>query len=90
MDESPTGPSERISTTDFRRAKKTADWPVTPFGPEAVFTAASFSQAAELIAPIVAAAERYGVHPDVDLRPEGVVVRIPADDDGIPAAANWA
>jgi len=87
MDESPTGSSERISTADFRRAEETADWRVTPFGPEAVFTAASFSQAAELVAPIVAAAERCGVHPDVDLRPEGVVVRIEAGDDGIPAAA---
>jgi len=36
---------------------------------------------------VVAAAEQFGVVPDVDVRPEGVVVRIPNRDfDGIPAA----
>jgi 4a-hydroxytetrahydrobiopterin dehydratase len=37
---------------------------------------------------VVAAAERIGILPDVDVRPEAVVVRVPnRTSDGIPAAA---
>lgn len=86
MDDSTSG-SGRISTAEFRRAEEASDWRVTPFGPEAVFTAGSFSRAAELVPPIAASADRTGIQPDVDLRPEGVVVRIPADDNGVPASA---
>ena len=43
----------------------------------------------DLVAPIVAAAERFGILPDVDVRPEAVVVRIPDRTfEGIPAAAT--
>ncbi|MCR2826261.1 VOC family protein [Microbacterium sp. zg.Y909] len=86
MDESTNAPAG-ISAAEFHRAPDVVDWRVTEVGPHAVFTATSLAQAAELIGPIVAAAERFGILPDVDLRPEGVVVRVPnRTQQGIPAA----
>ncbi len=86
MGESTNG-SDSISAAGFHRAPGVSDWRVTGTGPQAVFTATSLSHAADLVAPVVAAAERFGVLPDVDVRPEGVVVRIPSSPDGIPSAA---
>ncbi|MFB7884319.1 VOC family protein [Microbacterium sp. NPDC056057] len=87
MGESADG-SDAISAAGFHRAPGVSDWRVTGTGPQAVFTATSLSHAAGLVAPIVAAAERFGLRPDIDVRPEGVVVRIPyAGPEGIPAAA---
>src|SRR5690606_19094580 len=60
-----------ISSAEFRRAAG-PDWRVTAGGPQAVFTADSFADAARLVAPIADAAEQAGILPDVDLRPEGV------------------
>jgi 4a-hydroxytetrahydrobiopterin dehydratase len=82
-----TGGSDWISAAEFHRAAGVADWRVTGTGPQAVFTATSLARAAELVVPVVAASERFGILPDVDLRPEGVVVRVPYRVDGIPAAA---
>ena len=77
-----------ISSAEFRRAEGVSDWRVTAAGPEAVFRAQSFADAARLVAPIAAAAEGSGILPDVDLRPEGVAVCVPhRDADGIPASA---
>ncbi len=77
-----------ISAAEFHRAQGVADWRVTGTGPQAVFTATSLSHAAGLISPIVVAAEQFGILPDVDVRPEGVVVRIPnRSPEGIPATA---
>jgi 4a-hydroxytetrahydrobiopterin dehydratase len=81
--------SDWISAAEFHRGRGVSDWRVTGTGPQAVFTATSLSHAADLIPPIVAAAERSGILPDVDVRPEAVVVRIPyRGPDGIPAAAE--
>jgi 4a-hydroxytetrahydrobiopterin dehydratase len=64
------------------------DWRVTATGPQAVFRAQSFAQAAKLVPAIVAEADRLRVEPDVDLRPEAVIVRVPPRDlDSIPASA---
>ena len=60
---------ELISPAEFHRAPGVSDWRVTSDGPQAVFTATSLAQAASLVAPIVAAADRFGVNPDVDVRP---------------------
>jgi len=88
MSESTSGP-DWISAAEFHRAPGVSDWRVTGTGPQAVFTATSFSQAAGLLGPIVAAGERFGILPDVDVRPEGVVVRIPyRSPEGIPSAAT--
>ncbi len=88
MGESTSG-SEWITPAVFHRAAGVADWRVTATGPQAVFVATSLAHAASLVAPIVSAAERLGIRPDVDVRPEAVVVRVPyRTDDGIPAAAT--
>lgn len=87
MAESTRGP-DLVSAAEFHRAPGVADWRVTGTGPQAVFTATSIAHAASLVAPVVAAAERRGILPDIDVRPEAVVVRIPyRDPEGIPAAA---
>jgi len=84
-----TSGSEWISPAEFRRAPGTEDWRVTSQGPQAVFAATSLSHAAALVAPLVAASERFSILPDVDVRPEGVVVRIMTSrPDGIPSAAK--
>lgn len=84
----PTNEPGGITAAEFHRAPDVADWRVTGTGPQAVFTARSLAHAAALVAPVVAAAERAGVLPDVDVRPEGVVVRIPnRGAESIPAAA---
>ena len=83
-----TGGSVEISAAEFHRARGVSDWRVTGAGPQAVFTASSLSHAAGLVGSVVAAAEQSGILPDVDVRPEGVVVRIPhRGRNGIPAAA---
>lgn len=88
MDESTSG-SEWITPAQFHRAPGVADWRVTATGPRAVLRAASLGEAAALVGPVVAEAERLGILCDVDLRPEGVVVSVPyRGPDGIPAAAT--
>jgi len=83
------GDSTWISAAEFHRAPGVSDWRVTGTAAQAVFIAGSLAHAASLIAPLVTAAERYGVLPDVDVRPEAVVVRIPfGGPDGLPAAAR--
>jgi 4a-hydroxytetrahydrobiopterin dehydratase len=80
--------SQYISPAEFHRAQGVSDWRVPATGPQAVFTATSLAHAASLAAPVVAAAERFGILPDIDVRPEAVVVRVPyRSDNGIPAAA---
>jgi pterin-4a-carbinolamine dehydratase len=80
---------DRITAAAFHRAAGVADWRVTAAGPQAGFTAASLADAAALVAPVVATAERLGLLPDLDVRPEAVVVTLPHRDwDGIPAAAT--
>ena len=56
MGESASG-SDWISAAEFHRAPGVSDWRVTGTGPQAVFTATSLSHAADLVAPVVAAAE---------------------------------
>jgi 4a-hydroxytetrahydrobiopterin dehydratase len=77
-----------ISPAAFRRAAGVPDWRVTATGPQAVFTATSLAQAASLVPAVVTEAERLGIRPDIDVRPEAVVVRVPYDTEWvIPAAA---
>ncbi len=84
-----TSDSGWISPAAFHRAPGVADWRVTGTGPQAVFSATSLAHAARLVGPVVEAAERHGVRPDIDVRPEAVAVRIPIrEPEGIPAAAT--
>jgi hypothetical protein len=83
------GEAERITSAQFHASPGVADWRVAGAGPQAVFVAASLAQASGLVGPVVAAAERHGLEPDVDVRPEAVVVRLPhrGGPEGIPSAA---
>ncbi|MEY2848057.1 MAG: hypothetical protein RI885_722 [Actinomycetota bacterium] len=84
----PTIDPDRMSAAEFHRREGVSDWRVPDTGAQAVFAATSVAHAASLVAPIVAAAERFGIVPDIDVRAEGVVVRIPnLTFDGIPAGA---
>lgn len=88
MSESTSAP-QGITAAEFHRAPGVSDWRVTGTGPQAVFSATSLARAADLIPPTVAAAAQFGIEPDIDLRPEGVVVRIPyRDPEGIPTAGR--
>jgi 4a-hydroxytetrahydrobiopterin dehydratase len=81
--------SEWITPAEFHRAEGVGDWRVTGTGAHAVFAAASLADAARLVVPVVDAGERLGILPDIDLRPEAVVVRVPyRTGDGLPAAAT--
>ncbi|WP_150306578.1 VOC family protein [Planctomonas psychrotolerans] len=83
-----TSSAEWISPAEFHRAHGVADWRVTATGPQAVFVAPSLVDAAAIVPAVVDAAARFGVLPDIDVRPEAVVVRIPDRTfQGIPAAA---
>ncbi len=66
-----------LSAAQFHRHPGVGDWRVTAWGPQAVFTAGSLADAAHLVPVVVAQAAHLGVLPDVDLRPEAVVVRVP-------------
>lgn len=76
-----------LTPAEFHRADGVGDWRVTATGPQAVFAAASFPEAARLVPVVVAAGARHGIRPDVDLRPEAVVVRVPSAEEGIPLGA---
>lgn len=77
-----------ISSAEFRRSSGVDDWRVVSSGAQALYRASSLAQAANLVAPVVSAAEEFGIQPDIDLRPEAVTVRIPPwEFGGIPAAA---
>ncbi len=83
--ESPPG---GLSAADFHRRPGVGDWRVTAWGPQAVFLASSLAVGSRLVPAIVAAGERQHVEPDVDLRPEAVVIRVPyRGADRIPAGA---
>lgn len=71
-----TEPAKGLTPAGFHREPGVEDWRVTSWGPQACFRAGSLAEAATLLTAIVSAAEKFGVEPDVDLRPEGVVVRI--------------
>ncbi|MDE0546363.1 VOC family protein [Microbacterium sp. C7(2022)] len=80
---------ELISAAAFHRAQGVADWRVVGTGAQAVFVATSFADAARLLAPIIVASEKTGIQPDIDVRPEGVVVGVPfRDGEGLPAAVT--
>ena len=60
----------------FHEQPGVADWRVTSWGPQACFSSSSLGHAAQLIPVVVRASEEFEVQPDVDLRPEAIVIRI--------------
>lgn len=75
--------SAGLSPASFHAAQGVSDWRVTGTGPQAVFRATSLHQAAGFVPDVVAAAARLGVLPDLDLRPEAVIVRLPYGEDWV-------
>jgi 4a-hydroxytetrahydrobiopterin dehydratase len=74
---------EGISPKQFHEADGTEDWRVVGDGACAFFRAASFRDAARLVAAIGELAGLDAHRPDVDLRRDGVTVRL------ITAADDW-
>ena len=72
----------------FHEQSGVSDWRVTSWGPQAVYTSSSLQEASRLLAEILDAAAAHSINPDVDLRSEAVVVRIPyRGADSIPGGA---
>jgi 4a-hydroxytetrahydrobiopterin dehydratase len=81
--------SDGETPAQFHAAAGVTDWRVTSWGPQACFRTGSLGDGTRLLPAIVAAADRFGVEPDVDLRPEAVVIRIPyRGGSRIPAGAS--
>lgn len=79
---------DALTPARFHQRPGVTDWRVPATGPQAVFLASSLAQGAQLVAKVVAAAERSSIEPDIDLRPEGVIVRVPLlGAERIPGAA---
>jgi 4a-hydroxytetrahydrobiopterin dehydratase len=79
---------EGFTPASFHAEPGVDDWRVTSWGPQACFRAASLDAAASLVPVIVEAGRRNSVDPDVDLRPEAIVIRVPyRGAERIPAGA---
>jgi 4a-hydroxytetrahydrobiopterin dehydratase len=68
--------SPGFTPAEFHKQPGVSDWRVTSWGPQACFRTATLAEAVGLLPAIVDAAKQYEFEPDVDLRPEAVVVRI--------------
>jgi 4a-hydroxytetrahydrobiopterin dehydratase len=67
---------------DFHETPGTEDWRALFWGAHVFYRTRSFADAAAFVADIAAAAVEVGHDPDVDVRPEGVVVRTFSRRDG--------
>jgi 4a-hydroxytetrahydrobiopterin dehydratase len=67
---------EKIVGAQFHNAEGVEDWRVLYNGAKTFFATDSFEQSIELIGRIAAIAKTANHHPDVDLRPTGVIVRV--------------
>lgn len=80
--------AKTISSQQFHREAGVGDWRVVSSGVQALFRASSLRHAGSLVESVSAAAEQHGILPDVDVRPEAVIVRVPPwAAGGIPEAA---
>jgi 4a-hydroxytetrahydrobiopterin dehydratase len=81
--------SDGETPEQFHAAAGVTDWRVTSWGPQACFLTGSLGEGTRLLPVIVSSAARLELKPDVDLRPEAVVIRIPyRGANGIPAGAS--
>jgi 4a-hydroxytetrahydrobiopterin dehydratase len=79
--------TDGLSAADFHAQPGVDDWRVTSWGPQACFRTSSLQEAARLTEAVVSAATRIGLDPDIDVRAEAVVVRIPRNEWVIPGEA---
>jgi 4a-hydroxytetrahydrobiopterin dehydratase len=75
--------SERVTLRAFHEADGLADWRVVGWGPQAQFRTGSFAAGVALVEAIGKLAEAIDHHPDVDLRPDGVTVRLMGGFEGL-------
>jgi 4a-hydroxytetrahydrobiopterin dehydratase len=81
-------PDNGFTPAGFHAEPGVEDWRVTSWGPQGCFRAASLDAAAALVPAVVEAARQHSIDPDVDLRPEAIVIRIPyRGAERIPAGA---
>ncbi len=74
--------TESISAQQFHDQPGTAGWHVLYGGAQTVFPTDSFARGVEFVRRIAQAAESVGREPDIDLRPEAVVVRTASTPGG--------
>jgi 4a-hydroxytetrahydrobiopterin dehydratase len=67
---------ETISVTEFREADGTQDWPVLGDGAATFFPTDSLATSARLVDAIAELAGVEGHRPDIDIRADGVTVRL--------------
>jgi 4a-hydroxytetrahydrobiopterin dehydratase len=72
--------SELLTPEQFQRSDGVPDWRVLGHGASACFRAGSFTVGVQLVEAIGALADAADHHPDVDLRPAAVTVRLPMRD----------
>jgi 4a-hydroxytetrahydrobiopterin dehydratase len=73
--------TDRISLRQFREAEGTGDWRILESGACAFFRAGSFAEGARLVAAIAEMADLEPGQPDLDLRHDGVTVRLVTKTD---------
>ncbi len=72
----------RISNAAFHEADGVDHWSVLFWGAHVFYPMGSFADGARFVSTIAALAEEVGHYPDVDLRPEGVVLRTSTEKNG--------
>jgi 4a-hydroxytetrahydrobiopterin dehydratase len=72
----------RISNAAFHQAPGVEHWRVLFWGAHVFYPMPSFADGAAFVATVAAIADDVRHFPDVDLRPEGVVVRTASEKDG--------
>ncbi|HEX9994768.1 MAG TPA: VOC family protein [Acidimicrobiales bacterium] len=76
---------EWISPSQFHASDGIDDWRVLGAGVGAHFTAGSLTAGADLVRAVAEAAREAGCDPAVDLRADGVTVRLPGTEHGLDA-----
>ncbi len=78
--------TDRLTARQFQRAEGTADWRALGRGAVAVFRTGSPAAGAAFVERVAALADAANHHPDVDLRPQAVALRLFSHDaDGLTA-----
>ena len=78
----PADGDRRVEPMEFHAQPGVEDWRVMFWGAHVFYRTSSFAEAARFVAAVAKAAADVGHDPDVDLRPEGVVVRSFTREDG--------
>jgi 4a-hydroxytetrahydrobiopterin dehydratase len=74
---------KRTTARAFHAASGVEDWRVLFSGAHAYYRIKSFAEGAEFVAAIAEVASALGHFPDVDLRPEGVMIRCASSVEGM-------